>query len=118
MTDTTTSPPMEGGDHTPSPLGTGRRERERQLERLWLLTVNALAEGIENPERADKMAAWLNATRQFLADNKVTNDSLDRMGEAKHEALAKVLNQLPETEGDDSEAEPIRPLYSDPLPDA
>lgn len=94
-------------------VGTGRRERERQLERLWLLTAKALADGLEDPEKETAKAATLNVARQFLSDNKVTNESLDRIGEGKHEALAKVLDQLPNAEGD---AEPLRPLYGDSLP--
>ncbi|QEX18046.1 hypothetical protein FRZ44_33500 [Hypericibacter terrae] len=92
---------------------TGRSAREALLERIWRATAEAIAQSLESPEKEDHKAAMINVARQFLTDNKVTNESLDRIGESKHVALAKVLNQLPEA---DSEAEPIRPLFGDPLP--
>jgi hypothetical protein len=78
-----------------------------------LATAEAIARSLEHPEEAEHRAAMIAAASRFLTDNKASNDTLDRIGAGKHEALAKVLNQLPEV---DSEAEPIRPLFGGPLP--
>ena len=56
------------------------KERRDLLERIWLAEARALVTILENTPAKDLRAATLNIARQFLGDQNVRLDTLEKEG--------------------------------------
>jgi hypothetical protein len=86
-----------------------REDREKLLARMWVATVNSIIAGLENPEEAGPRAAMIQVSRQLLADNHISHDTLDRITGTTGASMQRILDDLPEADMGPSRAPSVEP---------
>lgn len=78
-----------------APAKTEKQPADRKLlQRIWQAQATRLAEILENTPASEIPAATLNVARQFLADNSIDEESLNRESETK-KRLRRTVGDLP-----------------------
>jgi hypothetical protein len=75
-----------------------REDRERLLARMWVATANSIVASLEDPEGSQHRAACIQVARQFLQDQHVTHDTLDRITGTTGASMQRMLDDLPEAD--------------------
>jgi len=86
-----------------------REERDKLLHEVWTATCRAILTSLTNPEESQHRAATIQAARQWLADNGVSNSSLDQISGEVNAKLEAQFDALPDPELPTTTARRINP---------